>query len=114
MALQHGIFKTFKSKEMNRKQFFKRSGIGALAAVVAPKVITEATKQNNKIIRDKPVSMPKDFHSMGLWVPVKRFPSGKFSRKMENYEVLSPEQQKELYKYHQGESFCKFCKNKTK
>ena len=46
---------------MNRKQFLKRLGIGAVAVVVAPKVITEAINPESKLRT-----------MVGMWFPKRR------------------------------------------
>jgi hypothetical protein len=46
---------------MNRKDFFKKLGFGALAVAIAPKVLAEAVKETPKV-KDRSLMTPHEYH----------------------------------------------------
>lgn len=70
---------------MNRKDFFKKLGIGVASMIVAPKVIAKVS-QNNSIIWDEDAMMRCNYYSHSLWNPPKPISEAEFMDAVRTYQ----------------------------
>lgn len=98
---------------MNRKTFFKKLFLGAAAVVVAPKILAPEKKFTIRYIDPAKIITP--YKRTGGVIP---FIVGADPYKMDSKVHITdirkcypPVKIRELYKYHQGESFFDLCKN---
>jgi hypothetical protein len=103
---------------MNRKQFLKRLGIGAVAVVVTPKILAKKDNLTGHFDAERVVSVNDECGKTNIsidypdWIIPSKDPIEAVISEIHNEMWLK--YSNTLYKGHQHESFVEFCINAPK